>query len=241
MEVLKVEHLRVGSDLSPILDDISFTVNKGDVLAIIGPNGAGKTTLFKALLGVIPHKGTITWGSDVKIGYVPQRLEIETDVPLTVEEFFYLHGPNITKEKIHQVLEYVQLAPSILKVGFGELSMGQRQRLSVGWAILGEPTVLLFDEPTADVDILGQESIYRMISHLQKNLGLTVLIISHDLNVVYQHATTVLCLNHQKLCFGIPSEVLKTENLPELYGGDRSFYHHNHEQHSGDHTAEHAH
>lgn len=238
MEVLKVEHLRVGSDLTPILDDVSFSVNKGDVLAIIGPNGAGKTTLFKALLGILPHKGNITWGTDVKIGYVPQRLEIETDLPLTVKEFFYLHGNTVTDKKIHEVLEYTQLDASILKSGFGELSMGQRQRLSVGWAILGDPNVLLFDEPTADVDILGQESIYRMITHLQKNLGMTVLIISHDLNVVYQYATSVLCLNHQKLCFGLPSEVLKTENLPELYGGDRSFYQHDHEhmhKHSADH------
>ena len=235
MDVLKVEHLQVGSDLSPILDDVSFSVKKGDVLAIIGPNGAGKTTLFKALLGVIPHKGIISWDKDVTIGYVPQRLEIETDIPLTVEEFFYLHNGTVTEKKIHEILGYIQLDPSILTSGFGEISMGQRQRLSVGWAILGNPSVLLFDEPTADVDILGQESIYRMISHLQKNLGLTVLIISHDLNVVYQHATTVLCLNHQRLCFGVPSEVLKTENLPELYGGDRSFYHHQHEQHRANH------
>jgi zinc transport system ATP-binding protein len=235
MEVLKVEHLRVGSELSPILDDVSFSVNKGEVLAIIGPNGAGKTTLFKALLGIIPHKGTITWNKDVAIGYVPQRLEIETDIPLTVQEFFYLHGSKVTEEKIHEVLGYIQLDPSILKSGFGELSMGQRQRLSVGWAILGDPNVLLFDEPTADVDILGQESIYRMITHLQKHLGMTVLIISHDLNVVYQYANTVLCLNHQKLCFGIPSEVLKTENLPELYGGDRSYYEHQHGHNHVDH------
>lgn len=232
MNVLKVEHLQVGSDLSPILDDISFSVNEGDVVAIIGPNGAGKTTLFKALLGVIPHKGTITWGKDVRIGYVPQRLEIEMDIPLTVREFFYLHGSAVTEKKIGEILKYVQLAPSILNAGFGELSMGQRQRLSVGWAILGDPNVLLFDEPTADVDILGQESIYRMITHLQKDLGLTVLIISHDLNVVHKHATSVLCLNHQNLCFGTPSEVLKVENLPDLYGGDRSFYHHDHTHHN---------
>lgn len=228
MDILKVDHLTVGSALSPILDDISFTVKKGEVLAIIGPNGAGKTTLFKALLGVLPYKGAINWNKNVKIGYVPQRLEIEMDVPLTVEEFFYLHNGNVTQEKIHEVLQYVQLDPSILSVGFGEISIGQRQRLSVAWSIIGEPNVLLFDEPTADVDIYGQESIYKMISHLREHLGLTILIISHDLNVVYQHADTVLCLNHKRMCLGIPSEVLKTENLPELYGGDRSFYHHGH-------------
>lgn len=231
MNILTVEHLFVGPALSPIIDDVSFSVKKGDALAIIGPNGAGKTTLFKALLGVVPYTGTITWKKGIKIGYVPQRLEIETDVPLTVEEFFRLHGGGVTKEKIHELLEYVQLDPSILSVGFGEISIGQRQRLSVAWSIIGEPDVLLFDEPTADVDIYGQESIYKMISHLQEHLGLTVLIISHDLNIVYQHATAVLCLNHKKLCFGAPVDILKTELLPKLYGGDRSFYQHEHGHH----------
>ena len=243
MDVLKVEHLTVGSDLSPILDDVNFTVKKGEVFAIIGPNGAGKTTLFKSLLGVMPYRGTIAWSKGITIGYVPQRLEIETEVPLTVEEFIHLHSGNISQEKIREMLEYIQLDQSILKAGFGEISIGQRQRLSVGWSILGNPDVLLFDEPTADIDIYGQESIYKMITHLRSKLGLTVLIISHDLNVVYQHADTVLCLNHRNVCFGKPSDVLRTENLAELYSGDHGFFHHEHEKHaanSRNHAEHHA-
>ena len=228
MNILTVSDLTVGKEPSPIISNLAFSVAKGETLAIIGPNGAGKTTLFKALLGLTPYSGSVTWAPDVKIGYVPQRMEIETDVPLTVEEFFRLRGPVATPAKIKEVLDYIQLDTPILKAGFGEISVGQRQRILVGWSILDDPNVLLFDEPTADVDIFGQESIYKMISHLRKTLDLTVLLISHDLSVVYQYANNVLCLNHEKLCYGIPDEILKAEHLQSLYGGDRGFYEHDH-------------
>lgn len=232
MDILKVHDLTVGKKSSPVLEQLTFSVAKGETLAVIGPNGAGKTTLFKALLGLTPYSGSIAWAPGVKIGYVPQRMEIETDVPLTVEEFFRLRGPVATPEKIREILNYVQLDTPILASGFGEISVGQRQRILVGWSILDNPNVLLFDEPTADVDIFGQESIYKMISHLHETLDLTVILISHDLSVVYQYATNVLCLNHQKLCYGIPSEMLKAEHLQSLYGGERGFYAHNHSDHT---------
>ena len=238
MDILKVDALTVGKPSSPIIDNLSFSVAKGETLAIIGPNGAGKTTLFKALLGLAPYSGTVTWAPNTKIGYVPQRMEIETDVPLTVEEFFRLRGKVATPEKIREILEYVQLDAPILKAGFGEISVGQRQRILVGWSILENPNVLLFDEPTADVDIFGQESIYKMISHLHETLDLTVLLISHDLSIVYQYATNVMCLNHQKLCYGVPGEMLQAEHLQSLYGGERGFYSHTHgEAHTHNHIS----
>ncbi|OGM95249.1 hypothetical protein A2524_04365 [Candidatus Wolfebacteria bacterium RIFOXYD12_FULL_48_21] len=238
MDILKVTELTIGKASSPIVDKLTFSVAQGETLAIIGPNGAGKTTLFKALLGLTPYSGSVEWAPNMKIGYVPQRMEIETDVPLTVEEFFRLRGSVATPEKVHEILNYIQLDASILKSGFGEISVGQRQRILVGWSILDNPDVLLFDEPTADVDIFGQESIYKMISHLHKTLNLTILLISHDLNIVYQYANNVLCLNHQKLCYGAPGEILQAEHLQSLYGGERGFYAHTHtEPHSHKRTA----
>ncbi|EKD24241.1 MAG: ABC transporter related protein [uncultured bacterium] len=228
MDILTVRDLTVGKKSSPVIEKLDFSVAQGETLAIIGPNGAGKTTLFKALLGLTPYSGSVTWAPNVKIGYVPQRMEIETDIPLTVEEFFKLHGSVATPEKIREILNYVQLDTPILKSGFGEISVGQRQRILVGWSIMDNPNVLLFDEPTADVDIFGQESIYKMISHLHKTLGLTVILISHDLSIVYQYANNVLCLNHQKLCYGIPDEMLQAEHLQSLYGGERGLYKHDH-------------
>lgn len=232
MQILKVEKLNVDIDGGKILEDISFEVKKGEALVIIGPNGAGKTTLFHALLDLIPYSGSIKWQKNINIGYVPQRIEIDTDIPLTVEEFLKLRSPYVTKIKIEKILKFIQLDEKILKSRFGEISVGQRQRLLIGWALLENPDVLLFDEPTADVDIYGQESIYKTISHLRKKFNLTVILISHDLNVVYQYADKVLCLNHKNLCIGKPSDILKTEQLRELYGGERGFYEHGYQHHN---------
>ncbi|HAO92479.1 MAG: hypothetical protein A2X93_00600 [Deltaproteobacteria bacterium GWC2_56_8] len=229
MKVLTVKNLNVEFGGTRVIEDLNLEVEQGEVLAIIGPNGAGKTVLIKSLIGIIPHRGEITWAPGVKTGYVPQRMDIETDIPLTVREFFRLRGRQATDAKIAETLEFVQLAPDILKKGFGEISVGQRQRVLVAWAVLGAPDVLIFDEPTADIDIAGQESIYKMLYNLQKNTGLTVILVSHDLNVVFKHAQTVLCLNRKNLCFGAPREVLSSEQILALYGGEGAFFHHRHE------------
>ncbi len=228
MKLLEVKDLNISIAGEKVLEHISFELDEGTVMAIIGPNGAGKTVLLKALLGLQPYSGEIVWNKDVKRGYVPQRMDIETDVPLTVREFFSLRGRGIGREKIFEALDSVQLSRDILKSGFGEISVGQRQRVLVAWAILGGPDLLLFDEPTADIDIAGQESIYNMLYALQKHMGLTIIVVSHDLNVVFKHAHNVLCLNKKNLCFGSPRHVLTTEQLLGLYGGEQAFFEHKH-------------
>lgn len=225
--ILQVSNLHVLFGKEIAIDDVSFEVNKGDVLAVIGPNGAGKTTLFKALLGMMPYSGSIQWTPGIKIGYVPQRMEIETDLPLTVFEFLKLRGTkDFSEEKAKKVIRAVLLPESIINSGLGEISVGQRQRILIAWALLGDPDVLLFDEPTADIDISGQESIYQLLHHLQDEMHLTIILISHDLNIVYKYAEKVLCLNRKKICFGPPSEVLSPQQMQELYGGHHTFYHH---------------
>lgn len=227
--ILKVQNLTVKFNNEKVLDDLSFETKKGDVLAIIGPNGSGKTTLFKALLNLIPYEGKIKWGRNLKIGYVPQRMEIETDVPITVFEFLSLrHSENFSITKAKEAIRTVLLPEEILNSGLGEISVGQRQRILIAWSLLGKPDVLLFDEPTADIDISGQESIYQLLYNLQEKNNLTILLISHELNVVYKYAEKVLCLNRKKICFGEPDEVLSAEHLQKLYGGERAFYHHSH-------------
>lgn len=225
--ILKVSDLTVKFGRDVAVDNLSFEVGAGNVLAVIGPNGAGKTTLFKALLGMNDYSGKIEWKPGVKIGYVPQRMEIETDIPLSVEEFFRLRSiKGFNKESAKKAIKSVLLPETILSFGLGEISVGQRQRVLIAWALLGEPDVLLFDEPTADIDISGQESVYSLIHNLQKNLGLTVILISHDLSVVYKHAEQVLCLNRKKVCYGSPVEALSEVHLGKLYGDNHGFYQH---------------
>src|SRR3989338_7624544 len=232
--ILKVKDLAVKFNEEKILDGLNFEINEGEVLAVIGPNGAGKTTLFKALLGMRPYDGEINWRKDLRIGYVPQRMEIETDIPLTVLEFLRLRGSeNFSKEKAKEAVKSVLLKEEILNSGLGEISVGQRQRILMPWSLLGKPQVLLFDEPTADIDISGQESIYQLLHHLQDKYNLTIILISHDLNIVYRYANQVLCLNRRKICFGPPREILNAEQIQELYGGGHGLYHHLEKHHHG--------
>lgn len=231
--ILETQKLSVSFDNQEILKDISFSINEGDVLAIIGPNGAGKTVLFRALLGLIPFDGEIKWREDARIGYVPQKLFEKAELPLTVKEFFVLKSKNLffkdnqLLETIAHELKAVGLKPEILEQRLANLSRGQFQKILIAWAILKRPNVLLFDEPTAGVDVVGEENIYNLLHKLQDERGMTVLIISHDLNIVYRYADKVLCLNKENLCFGEPKRALTSEQIEKLYG-ESAFHHHDH-------------
>lgn len=193
--------------------------------------------LFKALISAFPYRGNVIWREDVSIGYVPQKIDIERDIPLTVNEFLNIklgvikNKTKISSDAAKRSLELVDLPTGISKRRIGELSAGQFQRVLIAWAILGKPNVFLFDEPTANVDVHGGETIYELLHRLQSQQGLTLLLISHDLNIVYKYATKVLCLNKSQVCFGTPREVLTTEELQKLYGGDSVFYQHIHPGH----------
>ena len=231
--ILEVRDLSVSFDNLEVLKDISFSVNDGDFLAIIGPNGAGKTVLFRALMDLIPYDGEVKWRANVKIGYVPQKLMEHAELPLTVREFFALKSKNlffkdkqIMNSMAHE-LKSVNLDVNILDRQLINLSRGELQRVLITWAILGHPQILLFDEPTAGIDIAGEESVYNMLHNLQDERGMTVIMISHDLNVVYRYANNVLCINKERLCYGAPEHALTNEQIKRLYG-ESAFYHHLH-------------
>ena len=225
--ILKVKNLDVEFDEQKIIDDLSFEAKEGEVFVILGPNGAGKTVLLKTLLGLLPCKGEIQWKKGIKIGYVPQRLPFIKDMPLSVEEFFNLK--KTSSLEIKQVLKSVGMSDvSILEKMVGLLSSGQFQRILIAWGLINNPQVLLFDEPTAGIDIGGEETIYTLLSKLKKEKGLTIFLVTHDLSIVYNEADKVLCLNHKKLCYGLPKEVLTSQNMAELFGQEVKFYEHTH-------------
>lgn len=225
--VLKVENLNVELDGEAILENLSFEVKEGEVLTILGPNGAGKTVLLKTLLGVLPSKGKIEWRPGVKLSYVPQRLPFIKDIPISVMEFFKLKE-FLPADEMKDILDSIGLKEDILKKKMGDLSSGQFQRILVGWALVSNPQVLLFDEPTTGIDIGGQESIYGLLEKLKKERDLTILLVTHDLSVVYKLATNCLCLNKQMLCHSVPKE-LTSERLSRLYGGEIKLYQHSHD------------
>jgi zinc transport system ATP-binding protein len=225
---LEVEGLSVAFGRTQILRDLSFTVPEGSALAVIGPNGAGKTVLFRALIGSLPHQGTVRWAEGTRIGYVPQKLDIERDLPITGRDFLHAKAAvsGASREDASRALELVSLPPSVADQPIGTFSGGQFQRLLLAFALMGSPSVLLFDEPTSGVDEPGEERLYEMIRRVQEASRLTLLLISHELSVVYRYATNVLCLSRERPCFGAPEEILTPERIEQVYGAPLKYHHH---------------
>jgi len=226
--ILDVKNLNVVFGNEKIIENLSFQIRKGDFYIILGPNGAGKTTLFRSLLGLVKFKGEINWTKEFKIGYLPERLSrLEfKKLPISVKDFYQFKEKS--EEKIKKMVNSVGLENNILLKNPSQLSSGQFQRMLIGWSLLGSPQVLLFDEPNSGIDIGGVGTIYSLLKKFWQEQKLTILMITHDLNIVYGYATNVLCLHKGNLCAGPPHEVLSPDVLEELYGHKIKFYKHNH-------------
>ena len=213
--ILRVSNLNVKLQAQTILDDVSFEVKRGTTLAIVGPNGAGKTMLFRALLNLAPYSGKIAWAGKVKIGYVPQRLSV-SDIPISVKEFLSFKSTS----NIETCLSSVGLdSDEMLNKSLGVLSGGQLQRVLIAWAIIDNPNVLLFDEPTTGVDLDSEEAIYKMLSELKEKSEITILLISHDIHIVRDYSDYMLALNRCKTFFG-ESKAIMDPNLQRIIYGE---------------------
>jgi zinc transport system ATP-binding protein len=239
--VLEVRNLSVRFGRTVVLHDLTFSVERGHALAILGPNAAGKTVLFRALIGAIPYDGMVRWADGTRIGYVPQKLDLERDVPMTGVDFLRARAalvprpvnsrPSARQDRnatVFRALELVGVSRSAADQPIGTLSGGQFQRLLVAFALVGDPNVLLLDEPTAGVDEPGQERLNELVRRLHQEQRLTILFISHELSVVYRYATDVLCLSRDRVCVGPPKTVLTPDLLHEMYGAPVEYHVHDH-------------
>ena len=217
--LLEVRNLTVRIDSSVVLRDVSFELQAGDALLVLGPNGAGKTMLLRALLGVVPTEGEVRWSTPgPPPGYLPQRLDVDRHLPMCGEDLLNAKAAllGLDDGKISAALERVGVSPEIATSPIGHLSGGQFQKVMIALALLGDPRVLMLDEPTTGLDEPSAEHIYDLLRRLQAE-GVTIILVSHDSGLASRFATKVLCLNTRALCFG-PPERMTAETLRELYG-----------------------
>ena len=240
---MRVTNLTVALEEHRILDNISFTVPTGETTAIIGPNGAGKSVLLKAILKLLPKEsGTVEiFGIPHEryqeiaplVSYIPQKLLFDRTFPLTVGGLLSLKSPRplgMTSTEAARLASLLQL------VGMADyqhrkistLSGGQMQRVLLAFSLMDHPKLLILDEPSAGIDVQGQETIYNLLRRIQEQEHLTLLLVSHELEIVMQYATQVLCLNRKLLCAGAPREILSNELLQQMYGAPISHFAHHH-------------
>ena len=229
--ILSVRNLAISFDSRTVIHGLSFDLHAGDNLAVIGPNGAGKTVLMKALLGLIPFDGEIRWSPAARLGYVPQKVAADPRMPINIRDLLVAKARflKLPAQAVEAVAETVGLTAELLNTSVGVLSGGHFQKALIAFALLGDPNVLLFDEPTASLDELAEERIYELLAQLRREKGMTIILVSHDLSIVFQSASLVLCLAKDRPCLGPPHEVLTPEMLERLYSAPAQYFQHQHD------------
>ena len=231
--IVQVEHLSVSYNERIVLNDLNFSIKKGEIVAVVGPNGSGKTTLIRAILGLVPYRGRILVSGQAvqnvlgQIGYVPQRFVFDRTIPMTVEEFLKIAFKKSPPRKIKRVLLEVGMKDHE-DVQVGTLSGGQLQRILIARSLLNNPAVLLLDEATSEIDIRGAKGFYDIVAHLNRVHETTVMLVSHEINMVYKFADQIICLNRDLICFGKPKDTITREVLEKLYGPEIRFQEHKH-------------
>jgi len=200
-----------------ILQGVDVSVHAGEIVTVIGPNGAGKSMMARALLGLVAlDGGSVTRKPGLTVGYLPQRFAIDSVLPLTVRRLMTLTRP-ASAAAIRAALEEVG-ATHLLSRQVQELSGGELQRVLLARALLGDPELLVLDEPIQGVDVTGQMELYGLIARLRDRHGCGILLISHDLHLVMAATDRVLCINHHLCCEGKPEAVKSDPAYLALFG-----------------------
>ncbi len=214
-----------------ILNNISLSIQPKEIVTLIGPNGAGKTSLVNLVIGLASAtSGSISRLRKLRIGYMPQHLRFDNSLPMTVSRFLRLASSDL--KEVARYSERLGIS-GILDTQLHSLSGGEMQRVLLTRAVLRKPQLLVLDEPTQGVDVIGQAELYRHISDLRDELHCGVLMVSHDLHLVMAQTDTVICLNHHICCHGEPESVTQHPEYIQLFGKsaieDIAVYTHHHD------------
>jgi len=231
--LLELDHVCKKFHGNTVLDNVSLSVSKGEIVTLIGPNGSGKSTLMRIALGLEkPDQGRVQRQPKLRIGYMPQKVNVEATMPLTVKRFLELR-PKTRLDGIKRRLDEVR-GGHLLDKPFRTLSGGEMQRVLLARAILGDPDFLVLDEPVQGVDIVGQEELYELIGNIRDRHQCGVLMVSHDLHLVMAQTDHVLCLNKHVCCHGAPDKIIEHPDYLSLFGASSqniAVYSHHHDHH----------
>jgi ABC-type Mn2+/Zn2+ transport system ATPase subunit len=211
-----------------VLTDISFEIPEGDFLGLVGPNGAGKTTILRALLGNLePMSGTVARAPGLRFGYVPQRDQVDYGFPLKVIDVVMMGRYDRIglgrrpaagdRERACAALDHVGIR-DLAERPLTNLSGGQKQRTLIARALVGEPNVLVLDEPTNGMDLVATTQILSLIRELHEKDGLTVLMVSHQLNEVANYVERIALVLEGSFRIGPVTEIMTERTLSAMYG-----------------------
>ena len=236
MSLISLENVTVRYGSEPVLQSVSMALSVGEIVTIVGPNGSGKSTLLRTIIGALrPQSGRVRVAPGLRIGYVPQKLDISPTLPMTVRRFLSLPRP-VSAAVARHAMEQADTA-KLADQQLSNLSGGQFQRVLLARALLNRPDVLLLDEATQGLDQPGSAAFYRRIEAIRNDLGCAILMISHELHVVMAASDRVICLNGHVCCQGHPEQVANAPAYRALFGsgtqGALALYRHEH-SHSHD-------
>lgn len=223
MDLINIKNLFFKYQKTEVLENVNLTIKDDDFLAIIGPNGGGKSTLLKLILGLLPlQSGTIEKNiENNQVGYVPQNTNLNIDFPITALEVVLMGHISSKKRLFGYSKDEISCAlESLNQVGMkeyankkiGDLSGGQRQRVFIARALCSNPKIMLLDEPTASIDVQGQQEIYELLRELNKTI--CIVVVSHDLSILLNYAKNVAHIN-RGLVYHSLAEVQKNVTLAD--------------------------
>ncbi len=230
--LIQAKDLEVHRQGKYILQNVSLSVGKKDFITIIGPNGAGKSILLECLMGTfMPDKGEIDKKNNLSIGYIPQNFNPDNSMPISVKRFLMLRK-NFTPKELKSVSDETNIS-DVFSKNLSNLSGGELQRVLLARSLLGNPELLILDEPAQNLDIKNQLNFYNLLNQIYQTRNISILMVSHDLHMVMASTKQVICLFHHICCSGEPQTVAKDPEFISLFGNDMakmmSVYQHTHD------------